>query len=321
MTKQFDKLLRSHEKEDETYIRSEEHIVQKIYDEFANADEIIALMKQHATQAKRFFDSNDIPMQLPVIPIRKSDTFYIKKHTLTQKPYYHGHDFYEMLYVHKGKCIQNFYPDAGTLTLTEKQLYWVVPGMIHALQPASAQDIVLKIVIPKSVFRRVSDAIKSPKDGQLFDSVSEQAEYFICKIMQENLEKQSGWELAAERYLSLLLIELSRTKKAPNQSDLIEKLQDYLCNNLKHATLQDFARSVDYNSTYLSRIIKQNTASTFSDLLQTCRLQKAKQLLEQTDLTIENISAELGFANPSGFYKQFCATFGMTPKKYRQMFV
>lgn len=56
----------------------------------------------------------------------------------------------------------------------------------------------------------------------------------------------------------------------------------------------------------------------FSELLAQVRRQHALQRLQQPDCRIEVLSRELGFAEPSAFYKAFKGWFGQSPKAYQQ---
>lgn len=88
MGKEFEKILRLHEKEDEKYIFCEEDIITRMMNEFQNAQELLELLSSNSAHAVDFFTMSEFPSRWPVIPIRKSDKFYIKKHTSTQKPYF-----------------------------------------------------------------------------------------------------------------------------------------------------------------------------------------------------------------------------------------
>ena len=66
-------------------------------------------------------------------------------------------------------------------------------------------------------------------------------------------------------------------------------------------------------------MIKEHLGASFSELLLSYKLQKAVQLIEGTDLPIDEIAREAGYNNPSGLYKQFFASYGMTPNAYRKM--
>ena len=56
----------------------------------------------------------------------------------------------------------------------------------------------------------------------------------------------------------------------------------------------------------------------FSELLTQVRRQRALQRLQQPDCRIEALSRELGFSEPSAFYKAFKGWFGLSPKAYQQ---
>ena len=113
--------------------------------------------------------------------------------------------------------------------------------------------------------------------------------------------------------------ELCRKKEIAD-AETLELLERYFSLNLKTTSLSDFAESLGYSSGYVGRMIKEKTGNSFSELLSRYRIESAKKMLETTDLSVENISLEVGYLNPSGFYKQFCALYGMTPKEYRNMF-
>ena len=71
------------------------------------------------------------------------------------------------------------------------------------------------------------------------------------------------------------------------------------------------------NPNYLSGYIKKNTGKTFKELIQEQRMNLAVKLLENSDLTISEISQQVGYENVSFFYKLFNETFGISPATYR----
>ena len=85
----------------------------------------------------------------------------------------------------------------------------------------------------------------------------------------------------------------------------------------KNANLTKIAADTHQSVTVLSKLIKQKTGANFQDLLQQRRFQAAVKLLEETDLSIEDISLDVGYENQSYFFRQFKKRFGMTPRSYR----
>ena len=67
----------------------------------------------------------------------------------------------------------------------------------------------------------------------------------------------------------------------------------------------------------VSKEIKKATNYTFKELVQEKRLSVAKDLLENTSLTISAIIEEVGYENSSYFYRVFKSKYGYTPKQFR----
>jgi AraC-like DNA-binding protein len=59
------------------------------------------------------------------------------------------------------------------------------------------------------------------------------------------------------------------------------------------------------------------TGDTATEFIRKIRLEKAKELLEKTDLTVSEIGYKVGFSSPSYFTKCFKNQFGRIPKEVR----
>ena len=70
----------------------------------------------------------------------------------------------------------------------------------------------------------------------------------------------------------------------------------------------------------LKRRFKAATGVTLIDYLQNLRVEHGKHLLETTDLPVEEISAEVGYADASFFRRLFKRLAGLTPVAYRRLF-
>jgi transcriptional regulator GlxA family with amidase domain len=70
----------------------------------------------------------------------------------------------------------------------------------------------------------------------------------------------------------------------------------------------------------LKRRFKAATGSSLIEYLQNLRVEEAKRLLEGTELPIEDISEQSGYADTSFFRRLFKRLTGLTPSKYRRMF-
>ncbi|WP_223917786.1 helix-turn-helix transcriptional regulator [Vibrio sp. B1REV9] len=81
--------------------------------------------------------------------------------------------------------------------------------------------------------------------------------------------------------------------------------------------VKDICNQLFISKSTLYRILKKNNV-TFSEILIFERLNSAKNLLIQTNLSIKSIAYECGFQSPSYFGKRFRSTFGVTPSYYRK---
>ncbi len=70
----------------------------------------------------------------------------------------------------------------------------------------------------------------------------------------------------------------------------------------------------------LKRRFRAATGVSLIEYLQNLRIEHGKQLLETTDLPVEEVSAEAGYADPSFFRRLFRRRVGLTPGAYRRMF-
>ena len=77
--------------------------------------------------------------------------------------------------------------------------------------------------------------------------------------------------------------------------------------------LSDIARQIGTNRTYLSQYFNQEMKTTFFDYVNDLRIDHARRLLAETDLTMERIAEQSGFCSKSTFYRAFKKRFGSTP--------
>ena len=83
--------------------------------------------------------------------------------------------------------------------------------------------------------------------------------------------------------------------------------------------VQSLASEVFMNPDYLSKLFKKNTGSSLMDYVTKVRIERAKELLERTVLTISEIAIETGYSNTAYFTKMFKKyTNGVTPREYRK---
>lgn len=83
-------------------------------------------------------------------------------------------------------------------------------------------------------------------------------------------------------------------------------------------SLESCAALLRYHPVYLSRVFKKEVGVTFSEYLTEYRMNKAKDMLENTKMKIAEIGEKLQYKNTSAFIRTFSKTTGTTPGKYRE---
>ena len=105
----------------------------------------------------------------------------------------------------------------------------------------------------------------------------------------------------------------------PGTSPLIARSLRYIKSNYaRKIRLSDIASELHVNPSYFSALFSQEMGKTFTDYILELRIEKAKDLLGNTNLDILDISASAGFENQSYFTKIFRKRTGVTPRKFRQ---
>ncbi|MBV6442571.1 MAG: HTH-type transcriptional regulator CdhR [Saprospiraceae bacterium] len=68
----------------------------------------------------------------------------------------------------------------------------------------------------------------------------------------------------------------------------------------------------------LFRKLKALTGRSATDFIRTLRLEKAKELLETTDLNVTEVCFKVGFGSPNYFSRAFQEQFGISPSELRR---
>ncbi len=97
----------------------------------------------------------------------------------------------------------------------------------------------------------------------------------------------------------------------------IEYIHEHMAEDL---SLGAIASQLGMSQYYFARMFKQSTGITPHQYLVEQRLEKAKRLLADTDLTISEVAYRTGFASQSHLTRLFRKHLSITPKAYRQMF-
>lgn len=119
---------------------------------------------------------------------------------------------------------------------------------------------------------------------------------------------------------SAKMLQLIREKQQNDENKVIAKAKRYIDENLhrEELGLLQISEAVGLSSTYCSQLFKKEVGMGIAAYITQHRMERAKQLLRETDLTAADISKQVGFMSPGYFGQVFRKLTGVTPQEYRR---
>ncbi|MDI6618113.1 MAG: response regulator [Clostridiales bacterium] len=134
---------------------------------------------------------------------------------------------------------------------------------------------------------------------------------FNCKM---DWEEMYGYFLR----ISELIFQRKKEDYEIHNSKIIEHIKKYIEENLDgDLSLTKFSEMLHFNPSYLSRIYKQLTGESISEYIAEVKFNKAREMLKDTSLKINEIAFALGFETPSYFTRFFKKKANLSPQEYR----
>lgn len=121
--------------------------------------------------------------------------------------------------------------------------------------------------------------------------------------------------------LKLLINQITESIKQLNSqesSPAIRKACEYIRENYhKNITLEETASYCNLSSFYFSKVFKSETNENFINYLTNIRVEKSKELLRDTQLSVKEITMKIGYNDPNYFTRVFKKIESYSPTDYR----
>lgn len=147
-------------------------------------------------------------------------------------------------------------------------------------------------------------------------------EQFLSQLYK-TLDSQNSWQ----NILSLLYKTISASFKASCNTQKqeankpIREARNYIKTNLKsNLSLEQISAVAGFNASYFSSLFKKETGSTISEYIIQVRMERAKELLKETDWNISVICEEVGYNDLKNFNKNFKKYTGLRPNEFRKIY-
>ena len=170
----------------------------------------------------------------------------------------------------------------------------------------------LKLQLLNAVFYIYS---MNTKEEASFDFHEDYKEYY------QRIFQIPTLKLLQECFLDMCrkIMNIFHDEKSVRPSSLIYAVKEYVTMHLSDVelTLAGTAEKFYLNSSYLSRIFKKEMGVSFVEYVNSLRIEKAKSLLEETDLKIYEVAERVGTGNANYLGILFKKAVGCTPYEYR----
>lgn len=275
--------------------------------------------------------------------LNEQQFFSVRKHA--RFCYYpcHKHNYIELMYVYAGSMTH--YINNQTITIHEGELLLLNQNIKHSIDYCDENDIIFNFIIRPEFLKFLSTMLETDNDVSrfIFDalySYDNDGEYLVFKVQKHqqvksyiesiiiNLYEPSlHHDLELKLLVGLLLTELMNHPESIKSytGDSYDKILGsrilkYISLHYKDGSLDELSKEFHQPDYKICKLIKKQTGYTFTFLLQEEKLKEAEHLLLTTQMSMNDIIAEIGYENISYFYRIFKKKYQMTPQKYRQQF-
>ncbi|MED4226217.1 AraC family transcriptional regulator [Neobacillus cucumis] len=145
---------------------------------------------------------------------------------------------------------------------------------------------------------------------------------YLKVILREFQMKHAGYQDVISSILQAAIIKITRLLKDSDHQSVSPgcfEVKKFIEENFRQElTLNDLANLVYVSPYHLAHIFKEEVGMPPIQYLIQCRIEEAKRLLKNSNLSVKEIAAMIGYENPNYFNLLFKKVTGTPPGKYRK---
>ena len=234
---------------------------------------------------------------------------------LSQRP--HMHDFYEIIHVISGSCVQNinkhdFVCPVGSISI-------IKPLDIHFFSSQEKNTNIMVLSIKKEEFEKFlyCFSMSDRQFNQVYHLLPDEKERLhrlcISALTSDDVNLKKG---IMSIIFAGILQNINKTITIPFDFQKVIAEMNKI-ENAKRG-LDAFLELSNYSRTQLWRLSLKYLKTTPTEFINSIRIKHAYNLIAYTNLSFEDISAEVGFSSFSHFIQLIKKTYGTTPSKLRK---
>jgi AraC family transcriptional regulator, L-rhamnose operon regulatory protein RhaS len=253
----------------------------------------------------------------------------------------HTHNYVEVVYMCEGETTHIINGDR--VLLQKGELLFLNQNATQEILAAGYEDIAVNFIILPEFFDQAllmigeeENLIRDFLIGCLRSTEGEVSflHFMVAQVLPvQNLVENLIWTVRNNQQnkrsinqvtMGLLFLQLmNHTDKVTVgrnrfEEELLLTVFRFIEEHYKDGKLSELASALHYDLYWLSRMVKKLTNKTYTELVQTKRLNQAAYLLSTTRLSVADIGQAVGYDNLSYFHRIYRNKFGVSPKEYRR---
>lgn len=249
------------------------------------------------------------------------------QHTRFSHPPLHRHNHIELTYIYAGSCQQIIHKKSNKLITGD--LCLLDSNVAHTIYDAHSNDIVINImmkkeffndnflnrlsnfsVIPSFILNALNSNVKQENYLILHANDLQKSNEIIENMLLEYIHNDVYSQETIRSYMIIFLTNLLRDLSViqvstKHENSIVLSILKYIEDNFQTCTLQEVGKIFNYHPNYIANLLKAQTGKTFKNLVMQQKINKAKNLLKNTKLPINEIAISIGYKNLTFFIKNF----------------
>ncbi len=237
-------------------------------------------------------------------------------------PQPHIHKEVELIYVEEGYATA--YADKKCYHLKKGELFISFPNQVHYYESSINGIYYLAIINPNALFElkdilynnipvsNIFNSPKMPKISNILNSAITSENGDFSNTLKSGLLNQA---------FGLIMPDLPLKPRIKTDNSTLNIVLKYCIENFSDdITLDSISRNLHMNKYHISHLLSQKLGISFNSYINMLRVDKACELLEETDKKTADISEEVGFGSIRSFNRAFTKILNITPLKYRNQY-
>ena len=182
------------------------------------------------------------------------------------------------------------------------------PAVSHHLRQLRESGLLVSRRVGKEVYYRASDS----EQAQLLHRMIE-------RTMEISCPEEESKAVAAAPHLPPLDAEVYEGGGTSEQIETIRAVHDYLTQHLSsRVTIDELSKRFLMNPSTMKALFKSVYGSSLASHIREHRMERAAELLRETDASMAEIAAAIGYESASKFSAEFRKAYGALPTEYRR---